>query len=199
MSEITEKHSPVSREGLNLTKVLYFILMPFRPKLLKPYMAFDHFIEVPIEQLKLSGIQGVLIDADGTLGPHHSRFFSREVIEHVKKMVASGLKVAIYTNAFENRFQQFTDITIVTDVSPKPDRRGFKEAMEVFLGLKNPNEVCMIGDNFITDGGARLAGMHFIHIHPIKGDESFTHSFTRKLAFQCARFYFPRSFPLRFD
>ena len=195
MSEITEKHNPAAREGLNLTKVLYFILMPFRPKLLKPYMAFDHFTEVPIEQLKLSGIQGVLIDADGTLGPHHSRIFSREVIEHVNKMVTSGLKVAIYTNAFENRFQQFKDITVVTDVAPKPDRRGFKEAMEVFLGLKNPNAVCMIGDNFITDGGARLAGMHFIHIHPIKGDESFTHSFTRKLAFQYARFYFPRSFP----
>ena len=195
MPETTKKNNPVSREGLNLTKVLYFMLMPFRPNLLKPYMAFGHFTEVPIEQLKLKGIQGVLIDADGTLGPHHSRIFSREVIEHVNKMVTSGIKVAIYTNAFENRFQQFTDITVVTDVPPKPDRRGFKEAMEVFLGLKNPNEVCMIGDNFITDGGARLAGMHFIHIHPIKGDEHFIHSFTRKLAFHCARFYFPRSFP----
>ena len=50
-------------------------------------MAFDHFTEVPIEQLKLKGIQGVLIDADGTLGPHHSRIFSHEVIEHVNKMV----------------------------------------------------------------------------------------------------------------
>ncbi len=195
MAEITEKNNPVSREGLTLTKVLYFILMPFRPNLLKPYMAFDHFTEVPIEQLKLSGIQGILIDADGTLGPHHSRIFSREVVEHVNKMVTSGLKVAIYTNAFENRFQQFTDITVVTSVPPKPDKRGFKEAMETFLGLKNPSEVCMIGDNFITDGGARLAGMQFIHIHPIKGDESFIHSFTRKLAFQYARFYFPRSFP----
>jgi uncharacterized protein len=195
MPETTKKNNPVSREGLNLTKVLYFMLMPFRPNLLKPYMAFGHFTEVPIEQLKLKGIQGVLIDADGTLGPHHSRIFSREVIEHVNKMVTSGIKVAIYTNAFENRFQQFKDITVVTDVAPKPDRRGFKEAMEVFLGLKNPKKVCMIGDNFITDGGARLAGMYFIHIHPIKGDEPFIHSFTRKLAFQCARFYFPRSFP----
>jgi uncharacterized protein len=195
MPETTEKLNPVSREGLTLTKVLYFILIPFRPKLLKPYMAFDHFTEVPIEQLKLSGIQGVLIDADGTLGPHHSRIFSREVIEHVNKMVTNGLKVAIYTNAFENRFQQFRGIKVVTDVPPKPDKRGFKEAMEVFLGLKNPNEVCMIGDNFITDGGARFAGINFIHIHPIKGDETFIHSFTRKLAFQCARFYFPSSFP----
>ena len=103
--------------------------------------------------------------------------------------------MAIYTNAFENRFQQFTDVNVVTDVPPKPNRRGFKQAMEVFLGLKNPNKVCMIGDNFITDGGARLAGMYFIHIHPIKGNEPFIHSFTRKVAFHCARFYFPHSFP----
>jgi FMN phosphatase YigB (HAD superfamily) len=110
-------------------------------------------------------------------------------------MVTSGLKVAIYTNSFENRFQQFTNINVVTGVPPKPDRHGFKEAMEIFLGLKNPSAVCMIGDNFMTDGGARLAGMQFIHIHPIEGDEPFIHSFTRKLAFQYARFYFPCSFP----
>jgi HAD superfamily phosphatase (TIGR01668 family) len=195
MPDTYKEGNQITRDGLTLAKVIYLLLMPFRPNLLKPYMAFDHFTEVPIEQLKLKGIQGVLIDADGTLGPHHSRIFSHEVIEHVNKMVTSGLKVAIYTNSFENRFQQFTDITVVTDVPPKPDRRGFKEAMEVFLGLKNPNEVCMIGDNFITDGGARLAGMYFIHIHPIKGDEPFIHSFTRKLAFQYASFYFPRSFP----
>ena len=194
MQEPTEGGKQVLREGLTLAKTLRFLLMPFRPNLLKTYMAVDRFIEVPIDQLKTDGIQGVLIDADGTLGPHHARKFSREVVEHINKMVSSGLKDAIYTNAFEDRFHQFENITVVTDVPPKPDRRGFKQAMEDFLGLDDPSAVCMIGDNFITDGGARLAGMHFIHIRPVKGNESFIHSFTRKLAFRCARFYFPHSF-----
>ena len=195
MVELNERDKPVSREGLTLAKTLHFVLIPFRPNLLKTYLAVDRFIEVPIDQLKIDGIQGVLIDADGTLGPHHTRNFPKEVVEHINKMINSGLKVAIYTNAFEDRFHQFKNISVVTDVPPKPDRRGFKQAMENFLGLNDPSVVCMIGDNFITDGGARLAGMHFIHIRPVKGNESFFHSFTRKLAFQCARFYFPHAFP----
>ena len=183
-----------SGEGLTLSKVLRFLLMPFRPTLLQTYLAVNRFTDVPIDQLKADGIQGVLIDADGTMGPHHARKFSQEVVEHVNKMIDSGLKVAIYTNAFENRFHQFKNISIVTNVPPKPDRRGFERAMKNFLGLNDPNAICMIGDNFITDGGARLAGMHFIHIYPVEGNESFIHSFTRLLAFQCARIYFPRTF-----
>ena len=194
MPKNTKKDKQSPREGLTLAKTLYFLLIPFRPNLLKTYMAVNHFTQVPINQLIIDGIEGVLIDADGTLGPHHASKFSSEVIEHVNKMISSGLKVAIYTNAFEDRFYQFKNIAVVTNVPPKPDRRGFKQAMECFLGLNDPNVVCMIGDNFITDGGARLAGMHFIHISPVKGNEPFFHAFTRKLAFLCARFYFPRSF-----
>ena len=69
----------------------------------------------------------------------------------------------------KNRFHQFKDINVVTNVLPKPDKRGFERAMTDFLGLDDPSVVCMIGDNFLTDGGARLAGMHFVHIRPIRG------------------------------
>jgi len=194
MSKPIQGNKKFSDESLTLAKILRFLLIPFRPTMLQTYIAVDRFIDVPIEQLKADGIQGVLIDADGTMGPHRASKFPQEVVEHVHKMINSGLKVAIYTNAFEDRFHQFQNIAVVTDVPPKPDRRGFEKAMKNFLGLDDPNAVCMIGDNFITDGGARLAGMRFIHICPVKGDEPFFHAFTRNLAFQCARFYFPRSF-----
>ena len=195
MSKITKEDKKFARDGLTLAKILYFLLMPFRPNLLKTYMAVGSFVEVPIEQLKIDGIKGILIDADGTLGPHHSSEFSYEVVEHINKMVNHGFKVAIYTNASEDRFHQFLGINVVTNVPPKPDKCGFEKAMKNFLDLDDSNVVCMIGDNFLTDGGARLAGMHFIHICPIKGDESFIHSFTRNIAFKVAQFYFPNSFP----
>ena len=194
MLELIQKDKQISRESLTLAKILRFLLMPFRPALLQAYIAVDRFIDVPIDQLKTDGIQGVLIDVDGTLGPHQAREFSHEVVAHINKMASSGLKVAIYTNAFEDRFHQFQNIAVVTDVPQKPDRRGFEKAMVNFLGLDDPNAVCMIGDNFITDGGARLVGMRFIHIRPVNGNEPFIHAFTRKLAFRCARFYFPNSF-----
>ena len=195
MAKISKKDIKFARDGLTLTKILYFLLMPFRPNLLKTYMAVDRFVEVPIEQLKIDGIKGILIDADGTLAPHHARKFPHEVVEHINKMVNHGFKVAIYTNASEDRFHQFKGINVVTNVPPKPDKFGFEKAMKDFLGLNDSSVVCMIGDNFLTDGGARLAGMHFIHIRPIKGNESFIHSFTRSLAFKVAQIYFPNSFP----
>ena len=194
MSKPISENKNFSGEGLTLAKVLRFLLMPFRPTLLQTYIAVNRFTDVPIDQLKADGIQGVLIDTDGTMGPHHARKFSQEVVEHVNKMIDSGLKVAIYTNASEGRFNQFQNISVVTDVPQKPDHRGFEKAMKNFLQLDDPKMVCMIGDNFITDGGACLAGIHFIHIRPIKGNEPFFHAFTRKLAFMCARFYFPHSF-----
>jgi uncharacterized protein len=195
MGKTKKEDEKFTRDGLTLTKTLYFLLMPFRPNLLKTYMAVGRFVEVPIKQLKIDGIKGILIDADGTLGPHHASKFSYEVVEHINKMVNYGFKVAIYTNASEDRFHQFKGINVVTNVPPKPDKCGFEKAMKDFLDLDDSSVVCMIGDNFLTDGGARLAGMHFIHIRPIKGDESFIHSFTRNLAFKVAQFYFPNSFP----
>ena len=194
MSEATKGDKQIKRDRLTFAKTLHFLLMPFRPNLLKTYMAVDHFIEVPVAQLKVDGIQGVLIDADGTLGQHNARNFSLEVVEHIDQMVNHGLKVAIYTNASENRFHQFKGVNVVTNVPPKPDKCGFEQAMKDFLYLDDPEVVCMIGENFLTDGGARLAGMHFIHVRPIKGNESFIHSFTRKIALKVAQFYFPRSF-----
>lgn len=190
----TQKKTPALREGLTRAKVLRFLSLPFRPRLLKPYLAVDRFIDIPVDRLQADGIRGVLLDADGTLCSHHAREFSDEVLRHIEKMTGCGLKIAIYTNAFEDRFQQFSGVAVVTDVEAKPDRRGFETAMREFLGLDDPSSVCMIGDNFITDGGACAAGMHFIHVHPIEGNEPVFHALTRRMALSCARFYFPKAF-----
>lgn len=154
-----------------------------QPELATPWLQFSRFEEIPVERLQTSGIRGVLIDADGTLGPHHATEYSPSVVEHVQLMKKSGLKVAIYTNDREDRFSQFSGISVVSDVSPKPDPAGFLKAMSHFLELSNPAQVCMVGDNYITDGGAIEAGMHFIYIEPLPGSENFFHKWTRDLAF----------------
>ena len=163
----------------------------FQPSRLTTYLSAKRFEEIPLSTLLQDGIEGVLIDADGTMGPHHTREFDTSVLEHVQKMLQQGLKVAIYTNAFEDRFQFFEKlgVKIVNNVPPKPDPHGFEVAMKEFLRLQDPSKICMVGDNYITDGGAIDAGMHFIYIQPIKGKESFIHALTRYLAYLCARIY----------
>ena len=177
-----------------MAKLLRFLSLPFFPGKLKTFMAVTRFEEVPINALLDAGIKGVLIDADGTLCKHHSREFSPAVIERVQKMLSAGLKVGIYTNAFEDRFDLFTGVEIVTDVYAKPDSRGFLSAMKSHLGLDHPGEVCMIGDNYITDGGAISAGMLFIYVQPIRGNENWFHSLCRAYGAGLAKIYFPEKF-----
>jgi HAD superfamily phosphatase (TIGR01668 family) len=177
------------REGLKWVKVRRFLALPFSPKSLKTYRTVKQFEDVPIERLTADGIKGVLLDADGTLGPHHTRLFSESVRAHVQAMVQNGLRVAIYTNAMEDRFDAFEGVAIVTDVPPKPDPRGFEIAMKKYLQLNDPATVCMIGDNYITDGGAIDAGMRFIHVQPVPGPENPLHRATRFIAYLFARLY----------
>lgn len=187
----SENCSSNEREGLTWAKVSRFLSLPFQPSRLSTYLAIKRFNDVPLKTLLQDGIEGILIDADGTICPHHARVFEKSILDHAQKMLQQGLKVAIYTNAAEDRFQPFEEIgvKIVNNVPPKPDRAGFEIAMKEFLGLHDPSKICMIGDNYITDGGAIDAGMRFIHIQPVPGSEPFIHGLTRYLAFLCARIY----------
>ena len=182
------------REGLQWVKIRRFLALPFSPDALRTYQAVQRFEDISIDRLITDGIKGVLLDADGTLGPHHTREFPQSVRDHVRKMAAAGLRVAIFTNAMEDRFDGFEGVSIVTDVPPKPDPRGFEIAMKRDLRLDAPATVCMIGDNYITDGGAIDAGMRFIHVHPVPGPENPFHRFFRFIAYRLARWHFPQNF-----
>jgi len=178
-------------EGLTWAKISRFIALPFQPSRLSTYLSVKRFEEVPIDFLLNDGIEGILLDADGTLGPHHTRVFEPAILDHIQKMLQHGFKIAIYTNAAQNRFGSFEKlgVKIVNNVSPKPDHTGFITAMKKFLELDDPLKVCMIGDNYITDGGAIDAGMRFIYIQPVPGKEPFIHALTRYLAYLCVRFH----------
>ena len=183
--------SPTSREGLTWAKVSRFLSLPFRPSRLETFINAKRFEEVPITRLLEEGIEGILLDADGTLGPHHAREFNLSIRDHVGAMLENGFKIAIYTNAWEDRFQSFQEmgVKVVSNVPAKPDPKGFRLAMTDFLQMEDPAKVCMIGDNYVTDGGAIDAGMRFIHIQPIKGKDPFLHSATRFIAYLCAKMY----------
>lgn len=133
-------------------------------------------------------IEGLLLDADGVLGPQGCKKFPEENVCHALSLQASGLKVAIFTNADDNRFQQFTDIPVVRNVPAKPNPKGFDYAARQVLNVTDPKKVCMVGDNYVTDGGAVDAGMKFIYVEPIKnGAEKLIHRITRRFALYCAQ------------
>ncbi len=184
-------NSPQHRERLTWAKAARFLALPFAAARVDTFMRVKRFEEVSVDELVARGIEGILLDADGTLAPHHAREFDASVLNHVRAMLEKGLRVAIYTNAGEDRFQSFQKmgVKVARDLPAKPDPYGFRAAMTDFLQLRDPAKVCMIGDNYLTDGGAIDAGMHFIHVQPVRGDEPFLHSATRHFAYLCAEFY----------
>ena len=72
-------------EGLTLAKISRFFAIPFQPSRLSTYLSLKRFEEVPIDVLLNDGIEGILLDADGTLGAHHTRIFEVTVLDHVQK------------------------------------------------------------------------------------------------------------------
>ncbi len=186
--------SPPTREGLTFSKVSRFLTLPFFPSKSKPYLAVKKFEDINPESLFKDGVKGLLLDADGTLGTHKTERFPQSSVDHVKLLKASGLRIAIFTNSIESRFQQFEGIPVVKDVAAKPDKSAFITAAKHFLEINDPQTVCMVGDSFITDGGAVETGMRFIYVDPIPGKENIFHRFTRKIAFWIAKIYFPDRF-----
>ncbi|QPJ65350.1 MAG: HAD family hydrolase [Candidatus Nitrohelix vancouverensis] len=186
-----------SREGLTFCKLWRLLSIPFSPRKLSPWFAVDSIAEIDIQRLINDGIQGVLLDADGVLASHRSRVFPEPSLAFVREMMTMGLRVAIYTNADESRFQQFEGVPVVKNVPAKPDRKGFEIAAREYLNVQDFSRVCMVGDNFVTDGGAVEAGMRFVHVKPIAGCEKPIHRWTRRLAYECARLYFPGKFRTR--
>lgn len=185
---------PESRKGLTWPKILRFLSLPFFPDRLWTYLAVQRFEDIDPNRLIADGVEGLLVDADGTLGPNEAQNYPEAVVNHVRLCQEKGLNLAIFTNAGENRFSQFDGVPVVKEVYAKPDRRGFESALKNYLPATRPQNVCMVGDNFLTDGGAVLAGMRFIYVAPLPGNENAFHRSTRKLAYLCARWYHPDVF-----
>jgi predicted HAD superfamily phosphohydrolase YqeG len=183
-----------TREGLTFYKLWRFISLPFSPSKVQTWFAVNSFKDISPVRLVDSGIQGVLLDADGVLGSNGTQDFSESIKNHVQSFLKQGIKVAIYTNAREDRFDQFKNVKVVTNVQAKPNPQGFKNAIHNFLKLEDLKKVCMVGDNYITDGGAIELGIPFIYVSPLKGNEKLYHRATRFYGYLWARLYSKKSF-----
>lgn len=160
-----------SREGINLTKIgqCFRLLWPANTRTLA---RLEHFADLDIEKIKRETgveIKGIILDIDGCLAYNHCEILP-ENLEHLRKLIARGIKVVIYSNmVWSSRYQDLDgQIEVLTNIPPKPDPAGFEVALQK-LGLAKEN-VAMVGDNYLTDGGAVKAGINFIHVKPLRKD-----------------------------
>lgn len=166
-----------SREGLNLTKIVHAITLPFRPSMTRTIVPRANFLDLDFETI-LSQSRGLVLDVDGTLVPHHSNEFPPEVLAMIEAL-REEVGICIFSNNNQLRPPLVElDLPFVINVKAKPHPDGFDTAARKYLGLR-PEECTMIGDNLLTDGGALLALMKLALAHPVPGPEGLVHRVTR--------------------
>jgi|GEM_PF-2329738 len=167
----------ISREGVTWEKVAQLgrLFAPDNNQAVAKVDKFKNIDIVRLNELLKTNFKGVILDVDECVAPHHGEVLD-ENVNAIIKMISQGIKIVIFSNMkMSERYAPLIakvkeatgfEIQIITSNHAKPDPRGFEESVAA-LNLDEGEDVLMIGDNFLTDGGAIRAGIPFIKVKPI--------------------------------
>lgn len=128
---------------------------------------------VPLEELVLRGVRGLLLDLDNTLVPARSADVPAGTRLFLQEAQRFGLAAVILSNGRKARAEQLGQMLGLPAVgrAKKPLGGGYRRALAI-LGLPS-SEVAAIGDQFLTDGiGAWCQGMPLALVDPITSSEA---------------------------
>jgi HAD superfamily phosphatase (TIGR01668 family) len=134
--------------------------MSFLEKLC-PNRYVNSIFEIDFSELKLLGIQGIIVDLDNTLVPWDIDEVEEKLINWFKELKTQGFSICILSNNNSRRrvdiFSDRLEIPAIHKAN-KPFKQGFFGA----LGKINttPEKTAVIGDQIFTDvfGGNRMGG-----------------------------------------
>lgn len=200
-SEVAGAAKPVTgtrdpgREGISHVKwkQLGRILRPRNTVTLARLARFEQLDLGKINQRRAAlgqpEVAAVLLDVDETIAPHHGPISGANK-QRIRGLLASGVTVAIYSNASDKVTQVRADdldelrragvLVLGGSIAAKPAKAGFDEAFvklsahAVARGGKPlaRSQVVMFGDNYMTDGGSVQAGIAFAKVKPVPTDNS---------------------------
>jgi len=126
-----------------------------------PDYVFDTIYQITPLFLREHGIQGVLIDLDGTLASRKAPLPPDGLDDFLRELQGNGLKIIIFSNNREKRVERFCQTLHIPFISRagKPFLRGFRLAIKK-LNLP-PQALAIVGDQIFTDvlGGNRIGAL----------------------------------------
>ena len=137
--------------------------------LLKPHIKFKGITDIKPEILKKFGIKALLLDVDNTMSTHHGTILTDGLLEWIKEMQESGIKLMVLSNSKRWRIEPFAERIGLPFISLgcKPLPFGYLRGKKR-LGVKC-REVAIVGDQIFTDVlGGRCVGIKTILLTPIK-------------------------------
>ncbi len=169
--QIIETSSDISREGFTLQKWVHLLRVIFSSRATRVLAAYETFGNVDFVWLWNSWKRGIILDIDECVAPHHWKILP-ENIDIIKWLISAWWKIVIFSNMKKSdRYSELEEygVQVITSDYAKPDVRWFLESCKT---LDIPHEqAIMIGDNYLTDGGAVSAEIDFIKIRPIETPE----------------------------
>lgn len=126
--------------------------------------------DIDYPSLKEKGIKAILIDLDNTLIPYDETRPNQKIKDLFGLIDSLGFEIVIISNNHLDRVENFAKELEVRFIcsARKPMKKGFRRALAL-LGSYQKEEVCVIGDQFMTDvfGGKRM-GFYVIVVNAIK-------------------------------
>ena len=139
-------------------------------KNLKSDLYIKNIISIPLDFFKSNNITNVFIDLDNTILDYNGNMLNGVElwIDELKKM---DINIIILSNTFNkekiSKIASFLEVKYIYRAI-KPIKKALK------LVKNNKGNICIIGDQIITDGVlARRTNSYFILVHPLGKKERF--------------------------
>lgn len=148
----------------------------------KPDMYKESIYDIDYNKLKRQGIKILIYDFDNTIVENGNHVVSKK-LKNLFTSLKKDFDVFIISNTLRkskiDKFAKECNVLYVMDAR-KPFARGYKKVKS--LEKVNGNEICMIGDQLMTDIlGAKRMGFYTVLVKPIKMNENIFTLFNRFL------------------
>jgi HAD superfamily phosphatase (TIGR01668 family) len=148
-----------------------------------PRLRVKTIYEIPLDELWLNGVRGIITDLDNTLVGAKELLATPELIVWLELVKQKGFKVVIVSNNAELRVRNFAEPLQIPFIhrAKKPTNAAFHKALQ---GMElTAEQTVVVGDQMLTEvlGGNRM-GLHTILVLPIELlDEGFFTKINRRI------------------
>ena len=148
----------------------------------KPHLKKNCITDITTQDLKDLGVDTLLLDVDNTLSLHHSQTPAEGVVQWLRDMEKSGIKLIILSNARCSRVSPFANKLKLPFVwlAKKPLPTGYFKAKRMMdINFKT---TAAVGDQLFTDMlGGHLVGIKCILVTPFKLEDKWNFKIRRRI------------------
>ena len=135
---------------------------------LLPKLMTAKLTDLTQQQLRLRGIQLLMMDFDNTIVPYTTSIPTHEMDQWLREMIASDIKLCVVSNSKKDRVKVFCEqygLDCITH-SKKPFPKGIRQCLKQYCIA--PEHCALVGDQIFTDTlGANGCGVTSILVEAI--------------------------------